>query len=170
MLRVNRIVNHPSYNPSKSKVADDIAMIQLDQEAEWNDLVQPSCLPNPDKDSYTGMMATVAGWGLTNEIQNGKSYMDIFWDIVKIFEKTRLSSAYLCYIIYSPKNNKTKGGQRPNALQKVDLPIIENKVCQDWYREEKKPLTIVDTSMCAGFEQGGKDSCQVKDSTYFFKQ
>ncbi|XP_046643428.1 serine protease easter-like [Daphnia pulicaria] len=69
MLRVNRIVNHPSYNPSKSKVADDIALIQLDQEAEWNDLVQPSCLPNPDKDSYTGM-TTVAGWGLTNEIQN----------------------------------------------------------------------------------------------------
>ena len=74
MLRVNRIVNHPSYNPSKSKVVDDIALIELDQEAEWSDWVQPSCLPNPDKDSYTGMMATVAGWGLTNEIQNGKSY------------------------------------------------------------------------------------------------
>lgn len=74
MLRVNRIVNHPSYNPSKSKVVDDIALIQLDQDAEWNDLVQPTCLPNPDKDSYTGMIATVAGWGLTNEIQNGKSY------------------------------------------------------------------------------------------------
>jgi hypothetical protein len=84
MFRVNRIVNHLSYNPSKSKVADDIALIQLDQEAEWNDLVQPSCLPNPDKDSYTGM-TTVAGWGLTNEIQNGKSYMEIFWDIVENF-------------------------------------------------------------------------------------
>ena len=74
MLRVNRIITHPFYNPSRSKVADDIALIQLDQEAEWNDLVQPTCLPNPDKDSYSGMMATVAGWGLTNEIKNGKSY------------------------------------------------------------------------------------------------
>ncbi|KAI9559690.1 hypothetical protein GHT06_013695 [Daphnia sinensis] len=122
LLRVNRIVNHPTYDPVKSKVADDIALIQLDQEAEWSDMVQPTCLPNPDKDSYTGMVATVAGWGLTNEIKNG--------------------------------------GQRPNALQKVDLPIIENKVCQEWYKDEKKPLTIVDTSMCAGFEQGGKDACQ----------
>ncbi|XP_057365453.2 serine protease 30-like [Daphnia carinata] len=122
LLRVNRIVNHPTYDPVKSKVADDIALIQLDQEAEWNDMVQPTCLPNPDKDSYTGMVATVAGWGLTNEIKNG--------------------------------------GQRPNTLQKVDLPIIENKVCQEWYKEEKKSLTIVDTSMCAGFEKGGKDSCQ----------
>jgi hypothetical protein len=31
------------------------------------------------------MMTTVAGWGLTNEIQNGKSYMEIFWDIVENF-------------------------------------------------------------------------------------
>ena len=85
MLRVNRIVNHPSYNPSKSKVIDDIALIQLDQEAEWNDLVQPSCLPNPDKDSYTGMIATVAGWGLTNEIQNGKSYENWFLFLKKNF-------------------------------------------------------------------------------------
>lgn len=72
MLRVSRIVTHPSYRPTLSKVTDDIALIQLDQEAEWNDLVQPTCLPNPDRNSYSGMMATVAGWGLTNEIQNGK--------------------------------------------------------------------------------------------------
>lgn len=70
----------------------------------------------------------------------------------------RLISAYLKK---KKKNSKMKGGQRPNALQKVDLPIIENKVCQEWYKDEKKPLTIVDTSMCAGFEQGGKDACQV---------
>ena len=56
MLRVNRIITYPFYNPSRSKVADDIALIQLDQEAEWNDLVQPICLPNPDKDSYSGIM------------------------------------------------------------------------------------------------------------------
>ena len=37
-------------------MADDIVLIQLDQEAEWNDLVQPICLPNPDKDSYSGIM------------------------------------------------------------------------------------------------------------------
>lgn len=63
-----------------------------------------------------------------------------------------------------------KGGQRPNTLQKVDLPILENKVCQQWYKDEKKTLTIVDTSMCAGYEEGGKDSCQVNQffNIYFF--
>lgn len=71
MLRVSRIVKHPSYNPALSKVVDDIALIELEQEAEWNDLVQPTCLPNPDRESFTGMMATVAGWGFTNELKNG---------------------------------------------------------------------------------------------------
>lgn len=61
----------------------------------------------------------------------------------------------------------TIGGQRPNTLQKVDLPIMENKICQEWYQSEKKTLTIVDTSMCAGYEQGGKDSCQVNTISLF---
>jgi hypothetical protein len=64
----------------------------------------------------------VAGWGLTNEIQNGKSYMEIFWDIVENFWKNEAKLSF--FVLYYPfaKNNKTKGGQRPNALQKVYLP------------------------------------------------
>jgi hypothetical protein len=63
MYRINRIVNHPSYDPSKSKVADDIALINLVEEAVWNDLVKPICLPDPDANSFAGTLATVAGWG-----------------------------------------------------------------------------------------------------------
>lgn len=73
----------------RNKVADDIALIQLDQEAEWNDLVQPTCLPNPDRDSYSGMMATVAGWGLTNEIENGKSFICFNFDKQKKIEQKK---------------------------------------------------------------------------------
>lgn len=63
MFRINKIVNHPSYDPAKSKVADDIALINLAQEAAWSDLVKPICLPDPVKEPLTGVMATVAGWG-----------------------------------------------------------------------------------------------------------
>lgn len=63
MYRINRIVNHPSYDPSKSKVANDIALINLLQEAAWNDMVKPICLPDADENSFTGTTATVAGWG-----------------------------------------------------------------------------------------------------------
>ena len=46
-------------------------------------------------------------------------------------------------------------------MQKVDVPILANTECQQWYKDEKKSLVIVDTSLCAGLEKGGKDSCQV---------
>ena len=41
-------------------------------------------------------------------------------------------------------------------------PNLANTECQQWYKDEKKSLVIVDTVMCAGLENGGKDSCQVK--------
>ena len=58
------------------------------------------------------------------------------------------------------------GGKRANTLQKVDVPILANKDCQQWYKDEKKSLIIVDTALCAGLENGGKDSCQVGFNLY----
>lgn len=69
MLAVHQIVMHPSY--VTRQLADDIALINLDQEVEWSDRIQPACLPNPDKDSFAGFLATVAGWGWTDEVKNG---------------------------------------------------------------------------------------------------
>lgn len=64
-------MNHPSYDPVKSKVANDIALINLVQETAWNDLVKPICLPDPVNQSFNGAMATVAGWG---HDKSGKDY------------------------------------------------------------------------------------------------
>lgn len=69
MISVNQIVMHPDY--VSRQVAHDIALIQLDQQVEWTDFIQPACLPNPDKESFSGVTATVAGWGWTDEVKNG---------------------------------------------------------------------------------------------------
>ena len=69
VIGVQRIIMHPSY--ISRQVADDIALIQLQEEVEWNDRIQPACLPNPDKDSFSGMIATVSGWGWSDEVKNG---------------------------------------------------------------------------------------------------
>ncbi|KAG8247486.1 hypothetical protein J6590_059921 [Homalodisca vitripennis] len=50
-------------------------------------------------------------------------------------------------------------GIRSNVLQKVNLSVVENAQCRDWYRSQGKKLEIRDTQMCAGLEQGGKDAC-----------
>lgn len=70
MFAVSQIVMHPSY--VTRQLADDIALINLNSPVEWSDRVQPACLPNPDQDSFAGLVATVAGWGWTDEVKNGR--------------------------------------------------------------------------------------------------
>ena len=47
----------------------------------------------------------------------------------------------------------------------VDLPFIEFSQCKKAYSEPSQPgvdkMTIVKEQICAGYRDGGKDSCQV---------
>jgi coagulation factor 7 len=58
------------------------------------------------------------------------------------------------------------GGPPAPVLQEVDLKIINKTVCEENYRnliesKIKFPVGIGDSLVCAGHEEGGKDSCQV---------
>ena len=50
-------------------------------------------------------------------------------------------------------------GEMPDKLQQVRLPLIELSVCNrtEWYGEGH----VDDSMLCAGYEHGGKDTCQV---------
>lgn len=50
------------------------------------------------------------------------------------------------------------GGGTPNTVQHVQVPILTNKACADYYR--KNNIGITSKMVCAGLDQGGKDSCQ----------
>lgn len=48
------------------------------------------------------------------------------------------------------------------TLQEVEVPIISQSSCQDMYgTNPTKAVDILYDMICAGFAQGGKDSCQV---------
>uniref|UniRef100_A0A1B0BNH1 Peptidase S1 domain-containing protein n=1 Tax=Glossina palpalis gambiensis TaxID=67801 RepID=A0A1B0BNH1_9MUSC len=49
---------------------------------------------------------------------------------------------------------------RPKTLQTVDVPVIENRVCERWHRQNGINVVIYPEMMCAGYRNGGKDSCQ----------
>ncbi|XP_023337896.1 serine proteinase stubble isoform X2 [Eurytemora carolleeae] len=49
---------------------------------------------------------------------------------------------------------------RPKTLQVVDVPMIDNRECEQWHREKGINVIIYDEMVCAGYYQGGKDSCQ----------
>ncbi|XP_046866373.1 uncharacterized protein LOC6646261 isoform X2 [Drosophila willistoni] len=49
---------------------------------------------------------------------------------------------------------------RPKTLQAVDVPVIENRICERWHRQNGINVVIYQEMLCAGYRNGGKDSCQ----------
>ncbi|KAG1655213.1 Serine proteinase stubble [Nymphon striatum] len=47
---------------------------------------------------------------------------------------------------------------QPDALHHVVLPVLDHATCQGFYTSRK--ITLLRTQMCAGYKEGGKDSCQ----------
>lgn len=52
------------------------------------------------------------------------------------------------------------GGMMPNILQTVKLPIIANDKCQKMFADAGHYKFIGSNFVCAGYPQGGKDSCE----------
>lgn len=54
-------------------------------------------------------------------------------------------------------------GQVSGTLMEVEVPIISNAEC----KKTKYGSKITDGMMCAGYEEGMRDSCQVKKNFFF---
>ena len=82
---------------------------------------------------------------------------------------------YIVPICLPPTNFKTVGmkatvsgwgsttyglNRNTNILHEVELEIISNDRCQKWYHHAKRSEVIYNTSLCAGYKEGGRDSCQ----------
>merc|ERR1712037_618482 len=50
----------------------------------------------------------------------------------------------------------SEGGSLARVLQKVDVPVVSDEHCRDSYGQSD----ITESMICAGLDQGGKDSCQ----------
>lgn len=46
-----------------------------------------------------------------------------------------------------------------DILQKAKLSIVDNNVCQNWYRTAGRTIPIHDQIICAGYQSGGRDAC-----------
>jgi len=52
----------------------------------------------------------------------------------------------------------TAGGEQPDQLMQVMLPLIDNEICNqpNWYNS-----SVDDSMVCAGYAQGRLGNCQV---------
>ncbi|KAF5302968.1 hypothetical protein FQA39_LY10146 [Lamprigera yunnana] len=120
---VKSTVVHPDY--VCNKVKNDLAILELEKTLDWSDFVHPACLPTATGGEgykrFANVLATVAGWGWTNE--------------------------------------DSQIGSRGNRLQKAKVNILTTETCQLWYKSQGKKTKIQQTQICAGYEQGGVDSC-----------
>ncbi|XP_055936212.1 serine protease 33-like isoform X2 [Argiope bruennichi] len=50
---------------------------------------------------------------------------------------------------------------KAKRLQKVQVPILNNTICEKWYAEVYSSyVRIYNYQICAGYKEGGKDACQ----------
>ncbi|XP_043280136.1 clotting factor G beta subunit-like [Venturia canescens] len=49
--------------------------------------------------------------------------------------------------------------KRTDILQKVDVRVVENDICREWYESQGKKTRVDRHQMCAGHEAGGRDTC-----------
>lgn len=61
-----------------------------------------------------------------------------------------------------------EGGMLPTVLQEVRVPIVSNDKCKNMFLNAGRPEYIPDIFLCAGYEEGGRDSCQVSSFLYHF--
>lgn len=60
------------------------------------------------------------------------------------------------------------GGVVPTILQEVQVPIMENDVCQEMFRTAGHTKVILESFLCAGYANGQKDSCEVRTHKSYF--
>ncbi|XP_075884572.1 mannan-binding lectin serine protease 1 [Nelusetta ayraudi] len=137
---VERVVLHPDFRPDNYN--NDIALLRLSQQVVVSKLVRPVCLPPPQREEappspLPDTLGVVAGWGISSI--NSSSF-------------SSSSSS-------SPSVLLSDGGVTSDLLQYVKLPVVAQEECRASYASRSGSYNITDNMFCAGFFQGGRDTC-----------
>jgi hypothetical protein len=86
-----------------------------------------------------------------------ETFFLLFENYFKLLVKDSIDYEY-CFFCCTGKTGT-------NLLQKVYVPIINNRVCYAWHELKDIILELHDEMFCAGHEQGKMDACLVSQMT-----
>ncbi|XP_013184392.2 CLIP domain-containing serine protease HP8 isoform X2 [Amyelois transitella] len=104
-IPIERIIAHDGYVPSDTNQHNDIALLRLARNVQFNDFVKPICLPTDSglkRNTFVGIDMEVAGWGKTET----RSESD-----VKLKVRVPVVSNNECSNVYSRVNRRISANQ-----------------------------------------------------------
>ncbi|TRY92851.1 hypothetical protein DNTS_015605 [Danionella cerebrum] len=128
---VEKVILHPQFDPQNYN--NDIALVKLSQEVVLSPLVRPVCLPNLEGEGQgllPNTLGIVAGWGINTPNASASS--------------NGLSS---------------DSAALSELLQYVKLPVVPQDECEASYASRSVNYNITGNMFCAGFYEGGQDTC-----------
>lgn len=144
---VQRVLLHPYFSPLTYQ--HDIALLRLSREVTLGGEVGPVCLPrfhNQDLDPQPASLGLVAGWGIWNP--------NVSANPVQLVAPV------------SP----TDPGRTADVLQYVELPVVQQDECEASYVSRSTSYVVTDHMFCAGFLEGGHDTCLGDSGGAFVQQ
>ncbi|XP_041920123.1 mannan-binding lectin serine protease 1 isoform X1 [Alosa sapidissima] len=147
---VQRLLLHPRFDPRNYN--HDIALLRLAQPAHYTPLVRPVCLPLPWAEGQPpapppNTLGLVAGWGVM--AANGSADSAVQGVVAGEVEG--------------------EGGVS-DVLRYVKLPVVERSECEGSYASRSRSYNITSGMFCAGFYEGGRDTCQGDSGGAFVTQ
>ncbi|KAM3875478.1 mannan-binding lectin serine protease 1 [Diretmus argenteus] len=134
---VDQVFLHPDFQPHNYN--NDIALVKLSEGVELNEVIRPVCLPPPQSEDgpptpIPNSLGVVAGWGISNPNASSSSSTD-------------------------PSALTSDLSMTSDLLQYVKLPVVAQDECQASYASRSLNYNITDNMFCAGFYEGGRDTC-----------
>ncbi|CAL1587819.1 unnamed protein product [Knipowitschia caucasica] len=154
---VGVVVLHPDFDPQNYN--HDIALVWLSEAAHMNEVISPVCLPPIREESdplQPHFLGVVSGWGLTSAASGPATdpTQDSTQDPTQ--DSTQDPTQYPTQDLVSLVQLQ---GVPSEQLQWVFLPVVSRAECEESYRSLSTAFTIGPHMFCAGFQEGGRDSC-----------